>query len=230
VPRAAWRHLAAAVPLVHVPHDGEGYGRSQYALAADWLRTPPPQLTIEGARVHVARRYLAAFGPASVEDLVAYVGRGKGGIGVWREAVASLGDEVVPLRDEAGRALVDLVGAPRPGDDVPAPPRLLARWDSVLLSHATKQRDRILDGAGRSAVFTKNADVRPSFLLDGFVAGTWDLQRTPEAATIELRPVRRLTPEDRRGLLAEAERVLGIVAAGVERRDVRIGTRAATGR
>ena len=29
VVRAAWRHFAATVPLVHVPHDGEGYGRSR---------------------------------------------------------------------------------------------------------------------------------------------------------------------------------------------------------
>ncbi len=37
VVRAAWRHFAAFLPLVHVPWDGEGYGRSRYALASDWL-------------------------------------------------------------------------------------------------------------------------------------------------------------------------------------------------
>lgn len=33
VVRAAWRHFAAHVPLVHIPHSGEGYGRSRYALS-----------------------------------------------------------------------------------------------------------------------------------------------------------------------------------------------------
>jgi hypothetical protein len=223
VVRAAWRHLAATVPLVHVPHDGEGYGRSLYALATDWLRTPMPELAMETARAHVARRYLAAFGPATLEDLLAYVGRGRGGVGPWREALASLGDELVELRDEAGRRLLDLARAPRPGEDVPAPPRLLARWDSVLLSHATKQRERIIDGAARAAVFTRNADVRPSFLVDGRVAGTWDLERRDGTASIRLEPLGRLAPGDRRALRDEAERVLAVVAPDAERRDVRIG-------
>ena len=56
----------------------------------------------------MARRYLAAFGPASIDDFAAYVGRGKGGIGVWRTAVADLSDEVVSLSADDGRALVDL--------------------------------------------------------------------------------------------------------------------------
>ena len=221
--RVAWRHFAATVPLVHVPHDGEGYGRSQYALAEDWLRRPMPAMEMDEARVHVARRYLAAFGPASIDDLVAYVGRGKGGVGPWRDAVAGLGHEVLELRDEDGRPLIDLKPAPRPDEDVPAPPRLLARWDSVLLSHATKHRGRVIDDAHRGAVFTKNADVRPSFLIDGFVAGTWDLQRRDGRAEITLRPFGRLRPPDRAALLGEAERVLELVAPDAERRDVRIG-------
>ena len=81
-------------------------------------------------------------GPASVDDLAAYVGRGKGGIGIWRDAVAALDDEIVTLRADDGRTLVDLASAPRPEPDTPAPPRLLARWDSLLLSHGSKHRQR----------------------------------------------------------------------------------------
>ncbi|HET8777564.1 MAG TPA: winged helix DNA-binding domain-containing protein, partial [Candidatus Limnocylindria bacterium] len=174
VVRTAWRHFAAFVPLVHVPHDGEGYGRSKYALAADWLGVEPPEISAADARIHVARRYLAAFGPATIQDIAAYVGRGKGGIGVWREAVDGLGSEVVELRSEDGRAFFDLTDAPRPSERTPAPPRLLARWDSLLLSHATKERERVIAEAHRPRVFSKNADVLPTFLIDGFVAGTWD--------------------------------------------------------
>ena len=223
VVRAAWRHFAATVPLVHVPHAAEGYGRSLYALAEDWLGTSMPPIAAEDARVHVARRYLAAFGPASVDDLAAYVGRGKGGIGVWRAAVAALGDELDELRDDGGRILFDLARSPRPGEDVPAPPRLLARWDSVLLSHATKHRDRLMDDTARAAVFTRNADVRPSFLLDGRVAGTWDLQRRDGTAAITLTPLGGLSRADRADLVDEAERVLAIISPDADRRDVRIG-------
>ena len=217
VVRAAWRHFAALVPLVHVPWDGEGYGRSRYALAADWLGTQPPDIDEAAARTHVARRYLAAFGPAGVDDLVAYVGRGKGGIAPWRDAVTSLGDETIELVTDDGRKLVDLVDAPRPPADAPAPPRLLARWDSLLLSHATRARTRVIADAHRAAVFTKNADVLPTFLVDGFVAGTWELERTDGATAVRLRPFHRLKPDARDALAAEAERLLGLVAPKAER-------------
>ena len=73
--RIYWRHIAATMPLVHVPFDGEGYGRSRYALAESWIGPPPVGLDEAAALRHVTERYLAAFGPASVEDLMAWAGR-----------------------------------------------------------------------------------------------------------------------------------------------------------
>jgi len=219
VVRAAWRHFAALVPLVHVPHSGEGYGRSLYALAEDWLGGRP-EITIEAARVSLARRYLGAFGPASVDDLLAYVGRGPGGIGAWREAVASLGDEVVTLKADDGRTLLDIADAPRPDEDVAVPPRLLARWDSLLLSHGSRHRTRFIDDEHRPAVFTRNADVLPTFLVDGFVAGTWELSRTGAGTHLRLRPFGRLDPSVADDLAAEAHRILGLVAPEAADRSV----------
>jgi hypothetical protein len=212
IPRTAWRHFAAFVPLVHVPHDREGYGRSLYALAEDWLGGERPTIDIAEARAHVARVYLRAFGPASVDDLAAYVGRARGGIGPWRAAIDALREELVELHGADGRRLYDLVDAPRPPADSDVPPRLLARWDSVLLSHGPRARGRILDDAARAAVFTRNADVRPSFLVDGVVAGTWELSRRDGDARITLSPLADLTVGVRDALAAEAERVLAIVA------------------
>ena len=221
VVRAAWRHFAAFVPLVHVPWEGEGYGRSQYLLAEDWLGVDGAEPDEAADRVHLARRYFSAFGPASVEDLVAYVGRGKGGIGVWRDAVMGL-HELVELVADDGRTLYDMADAPRPGADVGAPPRLLARWDSLLLSHATKHRQRVIADAHRAAVFTKNADVLPTFLIDGFVAGTWELARTGGKATVTLAPFARLPRSEATALEAEADRVLSLLAPPAADRSVRI--------
>ena len=212
--RASWIHFSAFVPLVHVPHDGEGYGRSKYALAADWLGVEPPEIDPAAARAQVARRYLSAFGPASVDDLVAYVGRGPGGIGVWRQAIADLGTDVVAFRGDDGRTLLDLAGAPRPQAETPAPPRLLARWDSALLSHAARHRQRIIAGEHRSAVFTRNADVRPTFLIDGFVAGTWQLDRVAGSVAITLKPFDRPAPAVSEALREEARRVLSLASPG----------------
>jgi hypothetical protein len=222
VARAAWRHFAAFVPLVHVPHDGEGYGRSLYALAERWLGEPRPELELDACRTHLARRYLDAFGPASVDDLASYAGRGRGGTRPWRAALEALGDELLVARDESGRRLYDLHAAPRPPADTPAAPRLLARWDSVLLSHAAAHRTRVIADVHRPAVFTRNADVRPTFLIDGMVAGTWSLTRRGRHARIGLRPFEALPPGQLERLLEEAERVLRLLLPDDHERQVTV--------
>jgi hypothetical protein len=214
VARTAWRHFSAYVPLVHVPVDGERYGRSRYALAEDWLGTGRPDLDPADARAHLARRYLSAFGPADIDDLAAYVGRGRGGIGIWRQAIAALGDEVIHLETDDGRGLLDLADAPRPDPETPAPPRLLARWDSALLSHAARRRQRIMADRDRDKVFSKNADVLPTLLLDGFVAGTWELRRPDGGPDIIIRPFERLAPTMEDAIGAEAQAILSRLTPG----------------
>jgi hypothetical protein len=213
--RCLWRHFSGAVPLIHAPYDGERYGGQRYLPAVDWLGPPEPEAADpERAAQHVAERYLAAFGPASVEDLTAYVGRTEG-LSRWRAAVAALDDRLVHFVDEGGRRLVDFADAPRPDPDTPAPPRLLARWDSLLLAFGTRDRERVLPPEHQSTVITKNADVLPTFLVDGMVAGTWLPRRGRDgSARAELRPFGRLARTDREALEAEADRLLPNLAAG----------------
>ncbi len=212
--RALWRHFSSAVPLVQVPFPGEKYGRARYAPAAGWLRPPTGAETDpDRAATHLAERYLAAFGPASAEDLSAYVGRGRER-GRWRAAIESLGDRLIELRSEDGRHLFDLAAAPRPAPDAPAHPRLLARWDSLLLAYGTRDRARVLPPKYQSQVITRNADVLPTFLIDGFVAGTW-LPRAGKGGThAELRPFGPLSRADRQALEDEAERLLPVLKQG----------------
>jgi hypothetical protein len=203
------------VPLVHVPSAEETYGRARYVPAESWLGPPrAADADPDRAARHVTRRYLGAFGPASVEDLVAYVGRGRN-IGRWRAVVADMADELVELRDEEGRTVIDLPDAPRPAADTPAPPRLLARWDSLLLAWETKHRDRVLPPKRQASVITKNADVLPSFLVDGMVAGTW-LPRQDDNGerSLDLRPFGRLLAADRDALEAEGTRLLPLLGGG----------------
>ncbi len=211
--RALWRHFSGSVPLVLVPFDGEGYGRSRYLPATEWLGETPETDEVSAAAA-VAERYLAAFGPASVEDFAAFVGRGKR-MPLLRTGMQALGDRLMRFRDESGRELLDLADAPRPAEDEPAPPRLLARWDSVLLAYGTRDRTRILPPEHQATVITRNADVLPTFLLDGRVAGTW-LPRHSQAGEpfAELRPFGRLSARDRRALDDEAGRLLPILPAG----------------
>jgi hypothetical protein len=209
--RALWRHFSSAVPLVQVPYAGETYGRARYAAAAEWLPAPSSRGSDpDHAAAHLAVRYLAAFGPASVDDLAAFVGRGRDWRR-WREAIDVIGKTLVELEGEDGRRLVDLTNAPRPPEDAPAQPRLLARWDSLLLAYGTRHRARVLPPANQATVITRNADVLPTFLVDGFVAGTWLPVTGRDGPHAQLRPFGRLARANREALEAEADRLLPLL-------------------
>lgn len=212
-----WRHFAATVPLVDVPPpDGPArYGRSWYATADEWLGPPAADATDRRKSMTLlVERYLAAFGPASRDDIVSWTGRLT--VAELKPALAALDDRLVGFRDENARELIDLADAPRPAADTPAAARFLTRWDSVLLGHQPKFRQRVLPAEYHAVVNRPNGDVLPTFLLDGFVAGTWNHRpakgRSPGA--LELTPLRRLTRTDKRALESEAAGLAGFLDLG----------------
>lgn len=217
------RHFIATVPLIDFPAPaGEArYGRSTYVSAVNWLGPLPPESSDpQRALALVAERYLGAFGPASGEDFAAWLGKRWSQV---KAGIEALSDRLVAFTDEAGRQLFDLADAPRPSPNTRAPARFLARWDSLLLGHQPKHRTRILPADFHTAVNRANADVLPTFLLDGFVAGTWRHEPAKRNArgVLELRPLRRLSAREKRDLLAEATRLTAFLDSGTDP-DVRI--------
>jgi hypothetical protein len=61
------------------------------------------------------------------------------------------------------------------------------------------------------------------FLVDGFVRGTWRVEKGRAGTTLELRPTRRLSPTERGPLEAEGLRLLAFLAPEASARDVRVG-------
>lgn len=158
-----------------------------------------------GALEELVRRYLRAFGPASVQDVQTWSGlRG------LRAVVERLRGELIAFRDEAGRELFDLPDAPRPGAATPAPARLIPAFDNLLLSHG--DRTRVIADHHRRALATMTNVVRGTFLVDGFVAGQWDLVRRGGELEVVLEPLVPLAPDDREHLRAEAERLTAFAA------------------
>lgn len=88
----------------------------------------------------------------------------------------------------------------------------MAEFDNLLLAHA--DRSRIISEEHRKVVVTKNGLVLGTFLVDGFVAGTWKAACTRKTATLTLSPFGRLTPETRSELTAEGERLVRFLEVG----------------
>ena len=206
--------IRAAVPLVQVPPRAL-WGRSGQSLHTSletWLGdVPPPSLTIDA----LVARYLGAFGPASVMDAQAWCGLTK-----LAEVFERLRPQLVTFLDEAGRELFDLPEAPRPDPDTPAPPRLLYDYDNVLLSHA--DRTRIITKEEAWSIASRTQESISTFTIDGFVAGGWRIRRERDRATLLVKPLRRLSPDDETTLAKEGRALIAFWADDVATHDVRI--------
>jgi hypothetical protein len=212
------RGLAAVarreLPLVMVPSDERwGFARdSRLALANRWLRR---KVAAEDEPDGLIRRYLAAFGPASVADFQTW-----SGLGAAKDAFERLRPDLATFRGERGRELFDLPDAPRPGAEVPAPVRLLPDFDSLVLAH--DDRSRVIRDEHRGLVATKNLRIRATFLVDGVVSGTWSAKRSGKKATLSIEPFARLRKRDVTELQDEAERLLRFLEEDAASVDVKL--------
>jgi Winged helix DNA-binding domain len=178
---AALRGIAVLGP---VRGDGQAY-----ALARDWLGGAPRPPERYAALAELARRYLAAHGPASAADLAAWTGLPLRDARAGLTAIASDLAERDGLADLTGRA-----AAPRR-----IPPRLLPAFDSYLLGW--KDRSFAVPAAHAKQVHPGGGMVRATATVDGLVVGTW----TAPGGTVhlELREAAPLADE-----VADVERFL----------------------
>jgi hypothetical protein len=193
-PWLVWHLLASRAGLVHAPRSSvwrRNTGGVTFVPATAWLGALGADG--DGAAAQLLRRYLAAFGPATRADAAQWTGLP---VGALASAYESL--PLRRFRDEHGRVLLDLPRAPLAAPDTPAPVRFLPMWDSTLLAHA--DRTRILPDELRKAVIARKGDVAQTFLVDGFVAGTWRY----EEGRIALAPFEPLPRRILRELEAEA--------------------------
>ncbi|MFI6847874.1 winged helix DNA-binding domain-containing protein [Kitasatospora sp. NBC_00085] len=207
-PAALAQAARCRLPLVQVPPRGV-WGRgggAAHTTAEHWLGRPlDPAPSLDD----LALRYLAAFGPATAADLQKWCGLSRLG-----PVLKRLAPGLLTFRDEHGRLLYDLPAAPRPDPSVPAPVRLVAPFDNLVLSHA--DRSRVLPEEYRHRLMTQNGIVPGILLVDGLVAGSWQLAEggRGEERAVVIRPYAALRRADRQAAEAEAQRVLAFAGGG----------------
>ncbi|GAA2719135.1 winged helix DNA-binding domain-containing protein [Cellulomonas aerilata] len=202
---AAWWALRCFAPLRHAPTGGPwSFGPRPSYLAAGTPRAPDAPGTPEAALPTLVRRYLEGFGPASAADVARFTLLPRTGL---RAALAAMSGELVELRAPDGTTLYDVPGGPLPDEDTPAPPRLMAMWDSVLLAYAGS--GRVVPEPYRRLVTRSNGDVLPTLLVDGRVAGVW----RPVDGGVEAAAFHPLPDDAWAGLAAEARALVPLLAA-----------------
>ena len=183
-------------------------GRSAFTTVRHWLGRPAET---SGEPDEMVLRYLAAFGPAAVADVQAWSGL----TGV-RAVIERLRPGLRAFRDERGRELFDVPGAPLPDEDRPAPIRFLPEYDNILLGH--KDRSRMV--AVPIRLWTEVG--WGSVLVDGFGSARWKVEREKgDRAVLRIEPFRKLTRAEEAEVSEEGERLLSFVAGDAGSYDIR---------
>jgi hypothetical protein len=138
-----------------------------FALARDWLGATPFEVEQDVALAELARRFLAAHGPATAADLAAWIGLplrdARRGLDAIAGELAELGDGLASLAASAA--------------DVPDPiePRLLPAFDPYLLGW--KDRGFAVPAEHARRVHPGGGMLRAVATVDGVAVGTWTAPR-----------------------------------------------------
>jgi hypothetical protein len=176
----------------------------------NWLPDAKPTLS----RIDLVRRYLAAYGPASINDMQIWCRLTK-----LSAEFKALEKELVVFEGEDGRVLYDLPDAPRPAADTPAPIRFLPLYDNVYLGYDNRRRMLMEADLARLNLFT---DFKPSVLIDGVIAAGWVVSRKKGVAGLKIEPYHKLTKAQARDVKREGEAFLRFIEEGADSYDVAV--------
>jgi len=205
--------ISYLLPHVQVPPRGLWGASGQPTLTSveAWLGRA---LGTDSCPDKAVLRYLSAFGPATTSDI-----RTWSALPGISAVIARLRPRLASFRDEQGRELFDLPGAPRPEPDTPSPPRFLPEYDNVLLSHADRSRIIVADHHRRRLI-TSNGRSVGTVLVDGFVSCTWRVRRERGSVTLAIVPLQRLSRGDRAAVEHEGECLLAFLEPQIATRQV----------
>ncbi|GAC1673359.1 MAG: winged helix DNA-binding domain-containing protein [Candidatus Limnocylindrales bacterium] len=197
--------------LVFGPSDGRNVA---FVDPTDWLgrpigRDPEPaaaERVADAALGRLIERYLAVFPGASREMLARWWGGGRM-TGITR-ALSSLGERVAAIDVEGMRGLVraaDVGALAAASADHEA--RLLPGFDPFT-NELPRHVDAVLDDTHHDRVHRTAGWVTPIVVLDGRVAGTWQIELGRAGAdTIVVQPFGRWRGTGRRELAPEVDRL-----------------------
>lgn len=202
----AWA-FSYLVPVVQpTPRGIWGHaGKSALTPTEAWLADVPPAPAASPAEI--VRRFLTAFGPATVADVTTW-----SGISRLRELVESL--DLCRFRTEDGAELYDVPDGLLPDPDIPAPVRFAPEYENALLAY--DDRSRVIADAEHEMLSGGPGGHIGTVLVDGLVRATWAVTGRDETSRLTVRPSGRLTRQERGDVETEGCRLLGLLRPGVE--------------
>ena len=179
-----------------------------------WLpHLKPASISATEAQSALLRKYLRAYGPATLADFCHWSGIPM--------------QEVRPLRALLEPELAEILGNKKSllllREDVTAlrgarktKPciRLLPNFDSYLLAH--REKDHLLSAKHYKLVYRNQGWISPVVLIEGEIAGVWSHKLHNKRLHVEIKPFARLDKGARAGVEDEAEELAGFFGSSLE--------------
>lgn len=161
----------------------------------------PPQATLE-----ITRRFLAAYGPATVYDLARWWNGS--GVTTARQWIAALGEEAALVRVDGHEAWMLTSDAREIRDVAPRKSvRLLPAFDQYVIGASRYVELLLPPGIPRSRVYRPQGWVSPVLLVDGSIRGVWRHAFKGSYVEVTIEPFVDLPSGARRAIREEAERL-----------------------
>ena len=199
----SWSHIRVPVADGLVCHGGGEGNQVTFIRVDQWLPTlKVKNISPTEAQCELLRKYLRAYGPATLPDFSHWAGIPM--------------QEVKPLRAVLEAELAEIPGDKKNcillREDVAAlnnssatEPciRLLPIFDSYLLAH--REKDHLLRPHHYKRVYRNQGWISPVVLIDGVIAGVWANKFQNKNMFVEIEPFGKLSKATKAGIAREAE-------------------------
>jgi hypothetical protein len=183
---------------------GRGEGNAIVFIRTDhWL----PKLKLKlmsprEAQCALFRKYLRAYGPATVHDFSHWAGIP---MQEAKQLPALLESELaeIPGDNKNCYLLREDVELLESSPQVRGSIRLLPNFDSYLLAH--REKDHLLSAKHYKRVYRNQGWISPVVLIDGAIAGVWSYKLQGKRLSVEIEPFGKLSKAERAGIGQEAE-------------------------
>lgn len=187
-------------------------GDLTYVLLDEWLPMARAVPHPEDPLLEFARRYLAAYAPATMADFKRWSGLSMSQV---KAAWAAVAPECVPVALPDGEALMLRRQLDALESSPPAPTvRLLPRYDNYLLSH--ESRAFMVSDAYAKRVHPGGGLIRACLLVDGEAKANWKLEKRRAGLRVIVEPFESLDRSILPLLEAEVESLGQFLDATVE--------------
>jgi uncharacterized protein YcaQ len=198
----SWSHVRVPVAQGLVCYGG-GEGNQVVFIRADqWLpKVAAKTIPAVEAQGELLRKYLRAYGPATLTDFAHWSGISMQEVRPLRALLEAELEEIAG--DKKNRMLLrEDVAFLSECSESDACVRLLPIFDSYLLAH--REKEHLLSAQHYKRVYRNQGWISPVVLMDGAIAGVWSHKLQNKKLFVDIEPFGKLTKAAKAGIEREA--------------------------